>query len=454
MKGIVVLCILFFQSCIGFSQIYEGSWQGDLRFGSATLPFILNLDPFDGHWKVTADSPKQGVNGIPGEMNVKGDSLFVRLQGGIQIRGRLLGTDSIKATFAQNGVELPLTLVRKNSMDKTVIAFNRPQQPIPPYSYDTLDVEFKNDYDKIKLAGTLTFPKKAGRYPAVVLLTGSGPQNRNEALFGHEPFKVLADYLTKQGIVVLRYDDRGVGKSTGSFETSTIENFSKDAIAALAFLKKQKQVDGRRIGIIGHSEGGLIAHLLAGQRVPDLSFIVSLAGPAIAINDLMVAQLYAIGKASGMSDFNLEVAKQINIKNFEVVKGNLDTRTAYEALMKNLGITSENKQNAQMRTELMTMLAPAYRYFLRIEPEKYIRQINIPVFAAFGSLDVQVPADINLKSLFDLLPTNRKNTLKEYEGLNHLFQQAKTGRVDEYVDIEETMNLQVLQDIAIWIKWL
>lgn len=454
MKGFVILCILFFQSCIGFSQTYEGSWQGDLRFGSATLPFILNLHQSDGQWKVTADSPKQGVSGISGDINVKGDSLFVHLQGGIKVIGRLLGSDSIKATFAQNGVELPLILVRNNGTNKTLKALKRPQEPIPPYNYDTLDVEFKNDYDKITLAGTLTFPKKAGRYPAVVLLTGSGPQNRNEALFGHEPFKVLADYLTNQGIVVLRYDDRGVGKSTGIFETSTIENFSKDAIAALAFLKKQKQVDARKIGVIGHSEGGLIAELLAGQGLPDLSFIVSLAGPAIAINDLMVAQLYAIGKANGMSDFNLEVAKQINIKNFEVVKGDLDTRTAYETLMKNLGITSENQQNAQMRTELMTMLAPAYRYFLRIEPEKYIRKINVPVFAAFGSLDVQVPADINLKSLFDLLPKNKKNILKEYDGLNHLFQKAKTGRVDEYVEIEETMNIQVLQDIAVWIKRL
>lgn len=451
MKTALVLVVLLIQSCVGFSQSYEGSWKGDLKVGGTSLPFILNLKQEAGKWSVTADSPNQGVLGIPGDVAIREDSLFVSLKGGIQVNGKIRGNDSIEAVFFQNGMKLPLSLVRQEG---TVVSLQRIQTVLPPYVYDTLDVKFHNDYDKIELAGTLSYPKKPGRYPAVILVTGSGPQNRDEALFGHEPFKVLADYLTKQGIVVLRYDDRGVGQSGGVFETSTIENFSKDAMAALDFLRQQKQVDVRRMGIIGHSEGGLIAQLLAGQDLPKLSFIVSLAGPSISIDRLMVEQLYAIGKANGMSDLNLEIAKQVNIKNFEVVKGDLGTREAFEALMKNMGISSENQQNAQLRTELMTMLAPAYRYFLRIEPEKYIPKINIPVFAAFGSLDVQVPADSNMKLLFDLLPKNKKNVLKEYDGLNHLFQKATSGRVEEYAQLEETISTQVLQDIAIWIKEL
>lgn len=315
------------------------------------------------------------------------------------------------------------------------------------YPYDTLEVVFTNAYDDVQLAGTLSFPKKVGKYPAVILLTGSGAQNRDEEISGHKPFKVITDYLTQRGIVVLRYDDRGVGKSTGQFDNSTIGDFSKDALAALAFLKKQNQVDARKIGFIGHSEGGLIAALLAGQNMRDLSFIMSLAGPAISIDQLMVDQLYAIGKTSGMSEPALEAARRINEKNFAIVKGDLNNREAYKGLMENMKMVPGFTEHA----DLLAMVSPAYRYFLRIEPEKYLKKITIPVFAAFGSLDVQVPSTRNLESLHRLLPRNPKSVLKEYEGLNHLFQQAQTGRVAEYAEIKETFNERVLSDMADWI---
>ncbi|ERJ61067.1 hypothetical protein M472_20160 [Sphingobacterium paucimobilis HER1398] len=442
------------QCCLGFSQDYEGRWQGDLSYGSASLPFVLKLKLTNGQWMVEGDSPKQGVHGIPGKVSFGADSIFVQLQGGIRISGVLFDDSTIKATFMQAGVKLPLLLARQTGADTALKPLIRPQTPQPPYGYDTIDVSFRNNYDKITLAGTMSYPKKSGRYPAVILLTGSGAQNRNEELFGHQVFKILSDYLTNQGVVVLRYDDRGVGLSGGVFETSTIEDFSKDAIAALEFLKKQKQVDPQKLGIIGHSEGGLIAELLAGQGLSGLSFIVSLAGPAISIDRLMVEQLYAIGKSGGISEANLDIAKQINIKNFAIIKSDLTTAEAYTALMGNVGGVIENNGSTELQTELMTMLAPAYRYFVRIEPEQYLPKITVPVFAAFGSLDVQVPADVNLKSLFDLLPKNKKNVLKEYEGLNHLFQHAKTGQVTEYAQIEETISVQLLKDIADWIKGL
>ncbi|GGH21840.1 alpha/beta hydrolase [Sphingobacterium alkalisoli] len=331
------------------------------------------------------------------------------------------------------------------------LGYARPVQlPAAPYQYDTLEVVFTNTYDDVQLAGTLSFPADKGRHPAVIMLTGSGAQNRDEEMAGHKPFKVIADYLTRRGIVVLRYDDRGVGKSKGQFDNSTIGDFSKDALAALAYLKKQDHVDVHKIGFIGHSEGGLIATLLAGQNVRDLSFIVSLAGPAISIDQLMVDQLYAIGKASGMSDPALEAAREINEKNFAIVKSDLNNQEAYQALMENMKMVPGFKETP----DLLAMVSPAYRYFLRIEPERYLKKIKIPVFAAFGSLDVQVPATRNLESLYRFLPKNLKSVLKEYEGLNHLFQQAKTGQVTEYAQIKETFNERVLNDVADWITAL
>ena len=252
----------------------------------------------------------------------------------------------------------------------------------------------------------------------------------------------------------MRVDDRGVGQSTGDFSNSTIENFSKDAISAFDYLKKLPQVDKAKVGIIGHSEGGLIAELLAGQHLPDLAFIVSLAGPSFSIDQLMVEQLYAVGKASGMTEQDLIKARTINTRNFAIVKSDLNTQDAYQQLLQNMSMANIGNSNKQMERELLTMLAPAYRYFMRIEPERYIAQIKVPVFAAFGTLDVQVPSTQNLKSLYNLLPKNSKTVLKEYKGLNHLFQKATTGQVSEYMDIQETMNPQVMTDVAEWINGL
>ena len=455
MRYTLVCLVLIFNSCLGFSQNkLEGTWVGNLNFGSTELPFVIHINKQDNGWKATADSPKQGVKGIPAQMTIKQDSIFIDIQGGIQVQGVQTNDSTLTTVFSQAGVKVPLILKRGAENLNEKHALKRPQTPIPPYGYDTVDVKFKNEFDKITLAGTLTSPRGNDKYPAVILLTGSGAQNRNEEIFGHQPFKVLADYLTKNGIVVLRYDDRGTGESEGVFETSTIEDFSKDAISAFNFLKEQRQVDVNKIGIIGHSEGGLIAQLLAAQAVPHLSFIATLAGPAISIDKLMVEQLYAIGKAQGMSETNLAAARKINEKNFQIVKSDLNETDAYQALRDNMKEVLGGRENEQTRRELLTMLAPAYRYFLRIEPERFLPQIHVPMFAAFGSLDVQVPANQNLKSLFDLLPKNSKTMLKEYPELNHLFQKAKTGSVSEYAQIEETFNEEVLEDLANWIKGL
>jgi esterase/lipase len=453
MKYIGLLLVLLLQSCMGFSQELIGSWSGKLDFGTQKLTFVVHIAHENGQWTATADSPDQGAFGIPFQIQVEGDSVFLNNPQGIKLSLLIISQDKLQGQFSQSGMKIPVILARtaKDVLTKKVLPF---QTPKPPYSYDTLDVVFPNKYANIQLAGTLTFPKEKGKYPAVILLTGSGQQDRDETLFGHKPFKVLADYLTRNGIIVLRYDDRGAGKSEGSFEASTIDDFSKDAISALEFLKQQKNVDINKIGILGHSEGGLVANLLAGQGIPNVSFIVTLAAPTVPIRDLMIEQLYSVGKAEGMSEFQLAMAKEINKKNFDVVKSELNTDEAFSQLKKNMNIMEESSQNEAIRKEMLMMLTPAYRYFVRIDPTDFIKKIYIPVFGAFGTLDVQVPSTLNLRGYYDHLPRNSKTVLKEYDGMNHLFQKAKSGRVVEYGQLEETINEQVLKDIASWIKGL
>lgn len=454
MKSIYLLIFFVIQSCISVAHTFEGTWKGELLIQGQRLPLVIELHKENESWKGFMQSPAQSPAKIPlSTIDIKDNSILLVVKAiGLSFDGVLEPNGTIKGTFIQGGQKMPLEFNKADKGAKEEV-MKRTQIVNPPYPYDTLDAIIPNDYEKMNLAGTLTYPKKKGKYPAVLLLTGSGPQNRDEEIFGHKPFQVLADYLTRQGIVVLRVDDRGVGKSEGVFENSTIENFSKDAISAFNFLKKQPQVDIHKVGIIGHSEGGLIAELLAGQHLPDLSYIVLLAGPSFSIDKLMVEQLYSVGKAAGLSEETLSQARKINEKNFAVVKSNLNTEEAYKRLLANMSLSLADN-NKQMERELLTMLAPAYRYFMRIEPERYIPQIKIPVFAAFGSLDIQVPADPNLKSLHDLLPKNEKTVLKEYQGMNHLFQKAKTGQLMEYAQIEETINAQVLKDIAEWIKGL
>ncbi|NGM72746.1 alpha/beta hydrolase family protein [Sphingobacterium sp. SGL-16] len=453
MKYIGLLLVLLLQSCMGFSQEIIGSWSGKLDIGTQKLTFVVHIGQENGQWTAKADSPDQGAFGIPFQIQVEGDSVFLNNPQGIKLSLLIISQDKLQGQFSQSGMKIPVILARtaKDVLTNKVLPF---QTPKPPYSYDTLDVVFPNKYANIQLAGTLTFPKEKGKYPAVILLTGSGQQDRDETLFGHKPFKVLADYLTRNGIIVLRYDDRGAGKSEGSFEASTIDDFSKDAISALEFLKQQKNVDINKIGILGHSEGGLVANLLAGQGIPNVSFIVTLAAPTVPIRDLMIEQLYSVGKAEGMSEFQLEMAKEINKKNFDVVKSELNTDEAFSQLKKNMNIMEESSQNEAIRKEMLMMVTPAYRYFVRIDPTDFIKEIYIPVFGAFGTLDVQVPSTLNLRGYYDHLPRNSKTVLKEYDGMNHLFQKAKTGRVAEYAQIQETINEQVLKDIAFWIKGL
>lgn len=451
MRNIIVLSLLLLQSCLGYGQKFEGTWQGELKVQGIILPLVFHLDSASA-WRGTMESPAQGSARLPvSAIHIQQDSISIAVASiGLTYNGKLVSDGWIEGAMSQNGVTFPMRL---SKADHTLTTRRRPQFPEPPYSYDTLDVTFSSEYDNIKLSGTITIPRQGEKLPAVVLVTGSGPQDRDGTIMGHKPFKVIADYLTKQGVIVLRYDERGVGASSGNYPKSTIGDFSRDVIAAIGFLQKQERADATRVGIIGHSEGALIAELIAGESSADVGFIGLLGAPAIPIDSLMVLQAYEIGKVTGRSDEELRQVKEVNRRNFAAIKSDLDDEHAYLQILENMSSSLPNLSDNQ-KNEIKMMVLPAYRYFMRIDPVPFIKRIDVPVFAAFGTKDVQVPFASNLESLTDHLPKNEKHLLKVYDGLNHLFQKAETGAVSEYIDIEETFNEQVLSDLGQWINSL
>lgn len=448
MKYYVFLIVLL-QSCLGYGQKFVGTWQGELNVQGVALPLVFHLE-HASVWKGMMESPAQGNAKLPvSAIHIEQDSISIAIASiGLTYNGKLLTNELIEGVVSQNGMTFPMRL---SKAEKTPAKRRRPQLPEPPYGYDTLDITFSSEYDNVKLAGTITTPREGEKLPAVVLVSGSGPQDRDETIMGHKPFKVIADYLTTQGIVVLRYDERGIGASTGNYPKSTIGDFSRDVIAAVGFIQKQERVDPTRVGIIGHSEGALIAELIAGESAADVGFIGLLGAPAIPVDSLMVLQAFEIGKLVGMSAEELQQAKEVNRRNFATVKSDLGDEHAYRQILENMSSPLPDLSDNQ-KNEIKMMVLPAYRYFMRIDPVPFIKRIDVPVFAAFGTKDVQVPFAPNLESLTDHLPRNEKNFLKAYDGLNHLFQKAETGAVSEYIDIEETFNEQVLSDLAQWIK--
>lgn len=454
MKKIILIISIFSCYFSVSAQSFEGIWKGDLSISGLNLPLVFELK-YSDKWGGTMQSPKQSLTKLPlSSVRVKEDSIYIEVHSiGLTYAGKLAENNKqIQGIIKQASLETAMQLEHSNAEDiQSTIKVKRTQQVHLPYSYDTLDVVFRNELDQIDLAGTITYPKEVGKYPAVILVSGSGAQDRNESLMGHEPFKILADYLTKNGIVVLRYDDRGVAQSKGDFKTGTSADFSKDAMAAMDFLKTKSFVNPKRVGIIGHSEGGLIATLLAGQKFPTLKFMVSLAGPTIQMDSLLLLQSQAVMKSMGKTMTEKELA--IQRINYNIVKSDLSSKDAMDALMKNMQAIPES-QNAEFANGIATLLTPWYRYFLRIDPIPLIKKIKIPVFAAFGGKDVQVPALQNAESLTDNLPKGKSNVIKVYPDLNHLFQKAKTGAVAEYSEIEETLNEEVLRDIVVWIKAL
>ena len=464
--GIVIWsCLVSLQA---FGQDITGSWNGLLKVQGMQLRVVFNISKTDTGLSATMDSPDQGAKGIP-VTSVSFDNNTLKLglaSAKIEYEG-VLGQDNIIAgNFMQAGQTFPLNLT-KEVVEKEKIS--RPQEPVKPYPYYEEDITFTNDKGGHSLAGTLTLPKKDGVYPAVILITGSGPQNRDEELLGHKPFLVLSDYLTRNGIAVLRFDDRGIGASTGDFKTATSADFATDVEAGVAYLLTRKEIDKKKIGLIGHSEGGIIAPMVA-ARTKDVSFIVLMAGTGIPGDQLLLLQSTLIGRAAGVSEEDLLKTKNINKGAYDLVIKSKSTEelnkdltvymTAYiEQVLKDdpgQSLPEGTTIEEVVKVQVDGLISPWMQYFIKYDPSIILEKVKCPVLAINGEKDLQVPPMENLEAIKTALAKggNKKVTTVELPGLNHLFQECTTGSPDEYATIEQTISPVALTTMVEWMQML
>ena len=455
---VISLLLICFNSIDLFSQNNEnflvGNWIGNIEFQKKNLRLVFRINHISkDSLDAFMDSPDQGVKDIKiTKILFKNDSVIIKVKSvGLSVSGILNTKDStISGVFRQSIFNCPLILKKVINIPH----INRPQEPKPPFSYKIVEVEFTNKKENIDLSGTLTIPVNTNKCPAVVLISGSGPQNRDEEILGHKPFWVIADYLTKNGIAVLRYDDRGVGKSTGNFNEATTFNFANDAESAVEYIKTISEIDTNLIGVIGHSEGGMIAPVLA-SRNKNVKFIVMLAGPGLIGEKLLMKQSRLILEAEGESQDRIKSTLNLNKKIYNIVIHENDNKIAGEKIKKAyerfVNKSNENKVmlNGQKDIMIQQVTSSWFRTFLQFNPKKYLIETKCPVLALNGSKDIQVPAHENLFFIKKYLNKsgNKYVTIREMEGLNHLFQHCETGSIDEYTKNEETISIDVLEII-------
>jgi pimeloyl-ACP methyl ester carboxylesterase len=428
---------------------FEGAWSGVLDADGQKLRIGLNVKNQEGKISATLDSLDQGAFGIPLEsVDVEGNRIrFSRQSLALSYQGVLEG-DRIEGTLTQGGRALPLAFER--GKPKPVA---RPQYPKPPFPYDAEEVTVANG--DLRLAGTFTHPKQGGPFAALLLVTGSGPEDRDETVFNQKPFLVISDFLTRAGYAVLRLDDRGTGKSTGNFGASGLEEFTGDALAAVAWLKGRPEVNAKRIGILGHSEGGIVGPMAA-VRSSDVAFVIMLAGPAQPFGELMAEQSAGLMRASGAPEPLVEANLELGRQAFAILRQEPDPAKARERL-RQLAAEWKAKQPAlatQLEAQLPRLLTPEVRSLFAYRAGETLAKLRCPVLALFGGKDLQVPADSNLRAAAEAFTAGHvpSFTLVKLAGLNHLFQTAKTGNITEYAQSEETISPRVLETIAAWLR--
>jgi pimeloyl-ACP methyl ester carboxylesterase len=434
------------------SAALVGTWAGALEVpgGAGTLRIVFHLAEGDaGSLDATMDSPDQGAFGIAASpVTVADGSIRIEVS---MVKGHYEGTiaeggQQIDGTWHQGGVSMPLVLEPSAEAGPS-----RPQEPEEPYPYEETDVSFESAADGVTLAGTLTIPPGNGPYPAVVLVSGSGPQDRDETVFGHKPFLVLADYLTRKGIAVLRYDDRGVGESTGDFGTAVTPDFADDAEGAVRYLATQPTIDREKIGIIGHSEGAIVAPIVA-NRSDDVAFVILLAGTGVNGEELLVMQLIAINRAMGVSEEVTQQRSALQRELLGLLSGAPDDSTTAEQAREILAGAGVTGQTAD--AQIAGLLNPWMSYFLLYDPIPELGELQVPVLAMWGEKDMQVPPEGNREPVEQALAEsgNPDVTVSVLPGLNHLFQTSDTGAPTEYATIEETMSPASMEMIAEWIE--
>ena len=443
-------------------------WKGVCDTPGVALDFVVVFKPAAerGQYTATIDIPVQMAKGLPLIDVVLSDTdlrfTIAPPAGAVFELKRAADDKTATGELKQHGMTFPVRMQRITEEEAKSVGPPRPQTPKPPFPYTQRDVTYENPKDGTKLAGTLTLPEGPGPHPAVLLITGSGAQDRDETIFGHKPFFVLADHLTRHGIAVLRVDDRGVGGSTGAKPDVTTADFATDVQAGIAFLKQQHEIDGRRIGLIGHSEGGTIAPLVAAES-HDVACIVLLAGPGLPGDKLLILQNEALLKAAGAAPEVIKRHTDAHRAVHECVARKVDEDTLRKAVQELVTVqlsppggpepTSEQIDGA---TKLgMSQFASSWvRWFLSHDPRETLRKVKYPVLALGGSVDLQVPAKENLPEIEKALKAggNTDVTTKELPGLNHLFQEAKTGQVAEYATIDQTFSPTALDVLTTWLR--
>ncbi len=427
-----------------------GEWSGTMKAGGQDLELAFHIKNDKGEVTAVMDSVTQGVNGIKAEeVTLTETELKINFKSiNAVYTASLTGNDTLEGSWKQGPGKYDLTLQRRKS---ALTAPRRPQDPAEPYPYKSVDVTFQNMKQEAVLAGTLTYPNSGTADFAVILISGSGSQDRNEELMNHRPFLVISDYLTRQGIAVLRYDDRGYGESTGDAVDATSADLATDADAAVNFMAQQDFVQVKRIGLAGHSEGGLIAPITANSNEL-VDFVILLAGPGVPGDELLMSQSEAIMKAAGASEAAIKQTSEINRKVYDILLNETDDEIIKNQIIPLLQSAGLSEDQAEQQMQQLT--SPWFKYFTAYNPEQELIRLSIPVLAVNGSLDLQVPADENLTAISRILAKSGKSdfTIKEFDGLNHLFQTAVKGLPSEYGSIEETIAPEVLEYINSWIK--
>jgi len=434
-----------------------GSWTGTLKAPGADLRLEFHVGTLkDGTLGASMKSPDQSRQLVPVdtvEIGEEGKVTFTVLVAGARYEGDWdEAAKTIRGHLHQGGMALVLDLERKGPPPRK----RRPQTPQGPFPYRAEDVEYRNAEAGIQLTGTLTMPEGEGPFAAALLITGSGAQDRDETIFEHKPFWVIADSLTRRGVAVLRVDDRGVGGSGGSLGTSTSADLATDVHAGVEYLASRPEIDKDRIGLIGHSEGGMIGPMVASER-GDVAFVVMLAGPGTRGDQILYDQAALISAAAGSPQAAIDANRVLQARLFDILLGDDDLETArlqLEAVMKEAASAAgQDPDSPAVAVELAKVGSPWFRYFVRFDPAPVLREVACPVLAVNGALDLQVPAESNLSAIGAALAEagNDDVTLRNLPGLNHLFQHTQTGSPAEYGEIEETLAPEVLQIVGDWI---
>ncbi|RMB25777.1 hypothetical protein C8J47_3729 [Sphingomonas sp. PP-F2F-G114-C0414] len=456
---------------VAASNAIVGDWQGAIvPAPGRSIPLILHISGTPGSLTATLDSPAQGAVGLPvASVKQEGRTLHLMLTTPSASYTAILSDDgrTLEGTWSQGGGSIPLTMTRATTRTAPAKTSGtaRPQTPRPPFPYRVEEVAYDNAIGGSHLAGTLTLPANKGPFPAVLLITGSGLQDRDETLFGHKPFLVWADALTRRGIAVLRVDDRQTGGSTGDVRSATTADFAGDVEAGLAFLRSRRDVDASRIGLIGHSDGGIIAPIVA-DRDPALAFIVLLSSPGEPLEQVLLSQKRWLETAAGVPKATVDQSAATMQRLYDAVKGAPDQQSADSRLAaawhsiaqhggkrdgERGGRRDDAAAPAPVPIGLRTIAQPWMRWFLSYDPRPALEEVRCPVLALGGSKDVQVSASRNLADIKAALHDNPDATTIEVPGLNHLLQTAPTGNVSEYATIEETVSPIALKTVGDWI---